>query len=59
MQHLRLRRFHPRAFAGGENDDVEVGHGRQPSMISRYPGMAAGEAAIDASEAYGGRFWTG
>ena len=24
MQHFRTRRFHPRAFTRGENDDVEV-----------------------------------
>jgi hypothetical protein len=26
MQHLWTSRLHPRAFAGRENDDVQIGH---------------------------------
>ena len=33
VQHLGPRGFHPRALAGREDDDVEVGHGRDRALM--------------------------
>ena len=35
VQHLRARGFHARALAGGQDDDVQVGHGRYQFTVYR------------------------